>query len=403
MILKNRLLEVIVSQKTNLNTTKPLTNRNLFSKINIDSNLAIVISGIRRSGKSTLLWMLMQKIGNFNYFNFEDSRITDFEIADFEKLYELQNELNPNCDYFFFDEIQNIDKWEIFIRTLLDRNKKVYITGSNASLLSYELGTKLTGRNLRYELFPFSYTESLKFKNIEANEFTFQNYINDGGFPEYLIENNIKILQELFNDILYRDIFVRHSIRNTKILKDLTLYLISNVGKEISYNNLKNIFGLGSVNTVISFLEYLENSYLIFLISKFDYSFKKQVVSPKKVYAIDSGLIKSNTVSFSSDLGRILENIIFIELKQRGLEIYFYKEKNECDFIIKEGDKITQLFQVCYNLTEENKSREINGLLEAMKKFNIDEAKILTFNQDDNFIIEDKKIIVESTWKWLIR
>ena len=403
MILKENLLEVIQSQKNDIEQEKELINRNLLSGINLQTNHAIIISGIRRSGKSTLLRILMKQTDVYHYFNFEDSRVATFELSDFEKLFDLQNALNPNCNNFFFDEIQNIEGWERFVRTLLDRNKKVFITGSNASLLSYELGTKLTGRHLRYELFPFSYTETLQFMNLEANENSFNDYLSGGGFPEFLTTNDIKVLQDLFQDILYRDIFVRHSVRNTKIVKNLALYLISNIGKEFSYNNLKKHFELGSVNSVISFIEYFEDSYLCFSVPKFDYSFTKQINNPKKIYGIDTGLIKSNTVSLSNDIGRMLENIVFLELKRKGYELFYFKEKYECDFVAKQNDKSLEVFQVCYNLNEDNKAREFNGMVEALHKLNLPGGIILTFNQEDFFEIDGKRIDIIPAWKWMVK
>jgi len=402
MIIKDTLLEIVKSQSMYIEQVKNLIDRTLLPSVNLQTNHAIIISGIRRCGKSSLMRLLMNKFDSFHYFNFEDSRASDFELSDFEKLYEIQNELISNCDMFFFDEIQNIEGWERFVRTLLDRKKRVFITGSNSSLLSFELGTKLTGRHLRYELFPFSFSETLTFLNMTANIDSFEKYLNNGGFPEFLKNSDTKTLQELFNDILYRDIFVRHSIRNVKVLKNLTLYLISNVSKEFSYNSLKNQFELGSTNSVISLIQYLEECYMIFTISKFDYSFKKQLNSPKKIYCIDTGLLRANSVSFSSDFGRVLENIVFIELRRSGNEIFYYKEKNECDFVIKTSEKITDAYQVCYKLTEDNKTREMNGILEALNKFGLQKGLILTYNQDDNFEIEGKLIEVVPVWKWLI-
>jgi len=402
MIIKDTLLEIVKSQSMYIEQVKNLIDRTLLPSVNLQTNHAIIISGIRRCGKSSLMRLLMNKFDSFHYFNFEDSRASDFELSDFEKLYEIQNELISNCDMFFFDEIQNIEGWERFVRTLLDRKKRVFITGSNSSLLSFELGTKLTGRHLSYELFPFSFSETLTFLNMTANIDSFEKYLNNGGFPEFLKNSDTKTLQELFNDILYRDIFVRHSIRNVKVLKNLTLYLISNVSKEFSYNSLKNQFELGSTNSVISLIQYLEECYMIFTISKFDYSFKKQLNSPKKIYCIDTGLLRANSVSFSSDFGRVLENIVFIELRRSGNEIFYYKEKNECDFVIKTSEKITDAYQVCYKLTEDNKTREMNGILEALNKFGLQKGLILTYNQDDNFEIEGKLIEVVPVWKWLI-
>lgn len=401
MLRKETLEKIVASQKEELHFSNDLISREILTEMNLSAKQAVIVSGIRRCGKSSLLKLLMTKLNNFHYFNFEDSRLVNFDVTDFERLYEIQNTENPDCSFYFFDEIQNIDSWERFVRTLLDRNKKVFITGSNASLLSYELGTKLTGRHLRYELFPFSYTEMLALLNKEKNPDSCMDYLQYGGFPEFLLHRDIRILQELLKDILYRDIFVRHRIRNTHTFRNLILSLISNTGKIFSYNNLKKNFQLGSVNTVISFLSYLEDSYLLFTIPKFDYSYNKQVANPKKIYAIDTGLVRANSVSFSKDIGRTLENCVFLKLKRIYNEVFYFKEKHECDFVVKNNEKITLAIQVCYKITEENEAREMNGIVEAVKKFDLHKGIIITYNQEDTLNITDKEIDIIPAWKWL--
>lgn len=400
MLLKETIKKVVIEQSNYLISEK-LIDRELLNSISKSSTKAKIISGIRRCGKSSLLNLILKKNDKFNYFNFEDIRIIDFKIEDFEKLIEVFNEINPECDNFYFDEIQNIAKWEIFIRNLVDKKKNIYITGSNASLLSFELGTKLTGRQIRYELFPFSYKEMLFYTNQNPSLKTFEQYFFDGGFPEFIYEKDILYLQELVKDILYRDIIVRHSIKNDIVIKNIFSFLISNIGKEFSYQKIKNIFGVGSVNTIISYINYLEDSYLLFTVSMFNYSIKKQIINSKKIYAIDSGLIKANSISFSSDLGRILENIVFIEFKRQNYEVFYYKNNVECDFVIRKNNKI-ELFQVCYDLNTDNIEREKNGLANAMIFFNIDYGVILTYQQEDNFKINNLTIDVIPVWKWLI-
>ncbi|MEI6731288.1 MAG: ATP-binding protein [archaeon] len=210
------------------------------------------------------------------------------------------------------------------------------------------------------------------------------------------------ILQDLFSDIINRDIITRHKIRNAKIAKNLALYLISNIGKEFSYNNLKKMFELGSTNSVISLVSYFEDSYLLFTVPKFDYSFKKQIINPKKIYAIDTGLVKANSASLSVDNGRRLENMVFIALRNKFKEIFYFQENRECDFVIKDGTKITKAIQVCFELNENNKDRELGGMMEALKKFGLKEGLILTYNQEDKFLVEGKEILVIPVWKWMI-
>jgi len=401
MILKESLRNIVKRQRESLDLAEASVERESLKQIDIKIPFAIVLSGVRRCGKSTLLKQLMKRIKGFYYFSFDDIRAVNFEVQDFQKLDEIFLEEYGKKDCYFFDEIQNVQKWELFIRTILDKKKHVIITGSNASLLSKELGTRLTGRHLRFELFPFSYKEFLLLLNKKQSIKSFEEYFINGGFPEYLKLKKSGILQELLNDILNRDIAIRHKIRNLKSLREIALYLLTNVGKEFSYNNLKKTFNLGSTNSVISFVSYFEDSYLLFTISKFDYSLKKQLVNPKKVYSIDNGLTNINSSSFSQDKGKMLENLVFVNLRKKHSDIFYFQEKGECDFVIKEGTKVTKAVQVCFDLNEDNKSREINGLVEALEKFALKEGLILTYKQDDEFKINGKKIKVLPVWKWL--
>ncbi len=401
MILKDTLRKIVAEQRKEITLLNNTVERDALSEVPIDLPYAIIISGIRRAGKSTLLQQLLLKFPNFYYFNFEDTRLIDFDTADFEKLNQVLLEEYGISKFYIFDEIQNIKGWETFIRSGLDKGKQFFITGSNASLLSMELGTRLTGRHINIELFPFSFNETLKFYNKEKSIETFDEYFKEGGFPQYLKYKRTEILQELLLDILYRDIVSRHNIRDAKSLQELAIYLLSNTGKEFSYNNLMKMFSFGSVNTPISYISYMEDSYLLFSIPKFDYSLKKQAISKKKIYAIDNGLIRANSTSFSSDRGRMLENLVFIVLRRKYKNIYYFNEKGECDFLVKQNGSINMAIQVCYELTDDNKDREINGLLAALDAFNLNEGLILTYNQEDKIVVNHKNINVIPVWKWL--
>jgi len=401
MILRETLAEVVKTQSEYILNSDYGILREETDLIKTPLKFAIVISGIRRSGKSTLLRQLISRFTNFNYFNFEDVRAFGFELDDFKRLEEIFA-AKSNSDVYFFDEIQNVSNWELCIRTLVDRKKRVVITGSNASLLSKEIGTKLTGRHIRYELFPFSYSEYLTFSKRKPSVKSFETYFLNGGFPEYLKNNNDLILQELFNDIIARDIIVRYNLRNSKVVKDIALYLLSNVGKEFTFHRLRKLHEIGSTNSVINLINYYEDSYLLFTVPQFDYSFRKQIVNPKKIYAVDIGFVKANSVSFSRDKGRLLENVVFLQLKSKGKEIFYFRKTNECDFIAKDAKQKLYAYQVCYKLEEENKEREINGLLDALNYLNLKSGFILTFNQDDEFNIKGKKIIVKPVWRWLL-
>jgi len=400
MLLKEIIKEAVNIQKLELKKSNLGTKRNLLKQIDIRSEQIIIISGIRRCGKSTLLKQITSNLKNYNYFNFEDQRVFGFELHDFNKLEEVFNEKVKNRIYFF-DEIQNVSNWERFIRTQQDKSYKFFLTGSNASLLSRELGTKLTGRHLTYELFPFSYDEFLKLKRYKAGIKSFEKYFDLGGFPEYIKTQNIQILQQVFEDILIRDIIVRYKLRNSRTIKELAVYLISNASKEYSYNKLKNIFGLGSASSAISYISYFEDSFLMFSVPRFSYSLKQQVKNPKKIYVIDVGFARANSLSFSKDEGRILENVVFLQLRRNYKNIFYFREKYECDFVIKKRNTITSAYQVCYRITEENKDREINGILEALNYFNLKKGIILTFDQKDEFTIRGKKILIIPTWEWM--
>ncbi len=401
MILRDVLKQIVKSQESEILSAEKGVKRERLGEIDLDLPHAQIISGVRRCGKSTFMRQLMDLTENLGYFNFEDPRALTFEVSDFNKLEEIFNEEYGTCNAFFFDEIQNIPQWEVAVRSLLDRGKKVIVTGSNASLLSRELGTRLTGRHLRHELFPFSYTEMLTLTKKKQGVESFDKYMRKGGFPEYLKYSRIDILQSLFEDLIARDIIVRHNIRNSKTLKEMAVYLLTNTSKEFTYNSLRKIFSLGSTNTATSFVSYLEDSYIVFIVPKFDYSLRKQLVNPKKVYSIDVGLANANSVSFSEDQGRVLENIVYLKLREKTKEIFYYKGKGECDFVVREGKKITRAVQVCYSLNEETQKREINGLLEALNEFNLAEGLILTHDQEDQIGIGGRKIIVKPAWKWM--
>jgi len=402
MVIKEELRNIVRAQRKDILLVNETIEREKIKEVKPEESFAIILSGVRRCGKSTLLRQMVQKSKNFYYFNFEDPSAVNFKLADFETLNQVFNEEYGESKYYFFDEVQNVEKWELFVRAMLDKGNYFVITGSNASLLSRELGTRLTGRHLNYELFPFSFKEFLKLKNEKPNINSFQEYFTNGGFPQYLKSGRAETLQDLFNDIINRDIVIRYKIRNLKSLKEMAVYLITNVGKEFSYNSLRKMFSLGSVNSAISFVSFFEDSYMLFTVPKFDYSIKKQIVNQKKVYSIDNGFSRVNSGSFSEDKGKMLENMVFLALRKKHKEIFYFQEKNECDFVIKEGTKITKLIQVCYNITEQNKDREINGLLESMKEFKLNSGLILTYNQDDEFKTEGKTIKVLPVWKWLL-
>ncbi|WP_174591283.1 ATP-binding protein [Methanocella conradii] len=398
MLLKETLRKVAEIQLNEVKTLDQGAKRDILDSIDMKSPMAVIISGVRRCGKSTLLKQIMKKGKSFNYFNFEDERALSFDVSDFEKLDEVFSELNPDASCYFFDEIQNVPEWERFVRRKLDEGKKFFITGSNSSLLSKELGTKLTGRHLTYELFPMSYGETLRLTGEQASLSSFSKYFYKGGFPGYIKYDNDMMLQQIFNDIVIKDVVVRYGLKDPVLVKNLAKYLMTNAGNEFSYNGLKKSFDVGTASTISNFVSYFEDSYLLFTIPKFSYSYKKQLMNPKKAYAIDHGLARANSVSFSADKGRILENIVFLQLRRLYPSIFYFREKNECDFIVQDKAGKMQAIQVCYRLDEDSLRREMKGLKEAMEVTGIKKGIIVTFDQEDKF----GDIEVMPAWKWLL-
>jgi len=389
MILKSLLKEVAEAQKENLLKLNTGLKRHQLDGMPELSSHALIISGIRRCGKSTLLHQLLKKKHpNAYYLNFEDPRLYEFELNDFTRLDELITD--RESEVLFFDEIQVVEGWERYIRQKLDEGFKLVITGSNASLLSSELGSKLTGRHITKELFPFSWNEFCEFRSLDDSKDALKKYIEIGGFPDYVKTEDDDILHQLFEDILVRDIAVRFGVRDVKTLQRLALYLVSNVGNLVTGNKLRSLFGIGATSTVMEYFSYLEQTWLMHFIPKFSYSVRKQSVNPRKVYAIDTGLINVNSKSFSGDHGRILENLVFLHLRRKLREIYYFSEKGECDFVTFDKGNVNEVIQVCYELNPDNLDRELNGLFEALSFFELDKGFILTQSQTDYFKREGK-------------
>ena len=392
MLLKRDIELAYHAQQEQVELRHGVIERQFMRSFSSTGNHIEVISGIRRCGKSTLMKQLIQSgYQTTAYFNFEDARVYGFEVNDFPRLDEV---IGKNIGAYFFDEIQNVPDWEIFIRQLHERNEKIYITGSNATLLSMELGTRLTGRHILHELFPFSYEEFLAFKKIENNVESFKLFLVQGGFPEYLESLKIEVLQNLLKDIVFRDIAIRHSFKNTNSLMEICLYLLSNIGKEVSFNSLRKTFSIGSTNTVSDYLSGFADSYLLFFLPRFSWSAKGIYSNPRKVYAIDNGLVNTNTLSFSADRGRLLENAVYQYLRRQRNDLFYFRENRECDFVVFTQKKCRKVIQVCEVLDQNNLKREVEGLQEAMKFFNMVEGFILTLDQNDSLKVEGLSIKV---------
>ncbi|MCL2328739.1 MAG: ATP-binding protein [Bacteroidetes bacterium] len=401
MIQQGILQQVIDTQKKKTLRLNVGFEREVLPKMPALQSHALIVSGIRRCGKSTLLKQMIEADDSKKLFlSFEDPRLFNFELSDFELLDAIIE--NSKSETLFLDEIQVINGWELYIRQKLDEGFRVAVTGSNASLLSRELGTKLTGRHISKELFPFSYREFLGFKNLQAGEKSLQKYMEMGGFPEFLKTNNTDILSELFYDILNRDIIVRHGIRDARSLRNLAVYLVSNAGNLVTASKLQQPLSIKTAATVLEYFSFLEDTYLVNFMPKFSYSLKVQMVNPRKIYVIDPGIIKIASISFTENKGHLLENLIYWELRRQGKELYYFNEnKSECDFVVMKNEKIEQVIQVCYELLPENREREINGLKEAMEFFKIDNGVIISFNQRDAFMLNSKRIEVLPAWEFL--
>ncbi len=418
MINTQDLRKIVLKQKEEIEKLGGTIRRDILDEILswFKDNRVIILTGIRRCGKSTILRQIMKNKENYCYINFEDERFLDFRAQDFEILNEILIEVYNSPKIYFFDEIQNIEKFETFVRRLQDEKKKVIITGSNASLLSKEFGTRLTGRYKPFEIFPFSFSEYLKFKNIALEKDwdyktqkrveikkAFNEYLELGGFPEYLKTQDKEYIKDVFENILYKDVIARYSIKKQKIIKELINLLTTNISSTFTYNSIKTALHLGNSITVKEYISYLSDSYLFFELPKFDFSLRKSLIAPKKIYLIDTAFNQVAGFNFSPNTGKNLENVVFIELKRRKKDIYYFVEKSECDFIVKDGSKITQAIQVCYNINKENKDREVKGLLEALSKFRLKEGLIITFDQEEEFEKEGKKIKIISVWRWLLK
>lgn len=414
MISKSVLRTVASDQIKELEKLQDFVPRDVFQEAKLESggNSAFVVKGVRRCGKSTFLKQLMNAKfpNNFFYFDFDDERILDFEANDFQSLVEVLIELFGNKKAILLDEIQNIHGWELFVNRLIREGYKIFITGSNANLLSKELGTHLTGRHTDIELFPFSFKEFLISRKVDFKDTfstqqkvtllkNFAEYLSKGGMPESVLFSNETILSQIFNDIVQKDILGRYKIRKPNELKAILKFLISNTSNPVTYRSLKNNFAINSSNTVQKYSEYAQETYIIFIVKKFEKKVKKLEKNPIKVYCIDNGIVVRNSPQILERKSYLLENLVAVQLERLGKEFYYYKKKGECDFVVP-NDKTA--IQVCYELNKENKDREVNGLLEAIEEFQTNSGLLLTYDQEEEFKVSKKTIKVLPVWKWLL-
>jgi predicted AAA+ superfamily ATPase len=345
----------------------------------INNNLINVIIGPRRSGKSFFAIHVLNKMGSFGYANFDDERLV--EVKDYDEIVNTIDSIYNNPKYLLFDEIQNLEKWELFVNRLQRQGHNLVITGSNSKLLSKELATHLTGRHSLTNVAPFSFHESLKLedKELTGNEIKTKlfSYVTQGGYPEPLIKklDHKDYLSTLFASIIYKDIVKRFRVRSVQAIEDLATYMISNIAKEFSYNTLTKVTKCKSVHTVEKYLNYLEEAFIFFKLNRFSFKVKEQIASNKKIYCVDNGFISAKAFKFSPDMGQLYENVVAIELKKLEMDgvanIYFWKSKQqeEVDFVVKQGLRVTHLIQVCFDVSDvKTKEREIRALIKAGKE-----------------------------------
>lgn len=420
---RSLLKEIVLEQKEEfLHSPRGVARAKLQDLIvEFDAPQVTIIKGVRRCGKSTLLAQLIDFLPSqkFHYLNFEDERLISFDVSLFNLLLEIFYEVNGKQTLFIFDEIQVVEDWERFIRRLHNSRNKIIITGSNADLLSQELGTKLTGRHSDIELFPFSYTEYLRYKHYKYHDDDlyitekrgelhkyFSEYLTKGGMPIYLQDQRQSVLNSLYEDIIMRDVVQRYKIDNIKLFRELTLYLLSNSTSSLTYNKIAEYFNFGSVNTVIKYIGYLENCYFFFLINPFSPSFKKQVAAPKKLYTICNAFIDKIGFHLTSNHGGLLENLVFLELKRRFSNIFYYKttKNTEVDFMVYNNPKEFKLIQVTWSLSDaKTRERETVALIQAMNETKAQEAWILTESETETIQADNKTIHVMPVYQWILK
>ena len=400
-------------------------------QVPLNSGKIITIIGPRRCGKTYYSYQLINKLFDkvekekIIYINFEDERL-DITSAQLHLIIDAYFELYPGNYgkkiYIFFDEIQEIKGWEKFVRRIYDNiTRNIFITGSSSKMLQKEIAASLRGRNIVYNLYQLSFREYCNFQKIETQDVhstpakavlksQFDRYIWDGSYPETVaMEQDLiaRTLQSYYDVMLFRDIVERHEVANVFVLKQFLRKVMNNTSSSFSvnkfYNELKSQGIKISKNSIYEFLDYSLDCFLFFIVNPYDPSIIKQQSQTKKVYAVDTGLVNAVTYRFSHDMGKLLENIVFLHLNRQEKTIYFLKNKYECDFVVIEKMSPIAAIQSCLTLEDKKtKEREIRGLMNALNRLNLSEGFIITMDEEEDLIIEDKKIFVRPCWKWLL-
>lgn len=389
---------VILNQKKERDelTARPyLTRRNSQdTEILLRNHLIKLITGPRRVGKSTQA-LLMLRNKNFAYLNFDSQQLLDNWDADL--VMRTLDDVYPGYEYLLLDEVQNLPDWDLWVSELYRMGKNMVITGSNAKMLSSEMATVLTGKYLQVEMLPFSLEEFFDWNKLELHGLREENktdasvliddYLRNGGYPEVVASRQLtrSYLDTLFDSIVWKDVAKRHNVRNITDLNDLALYLVSNFCNPLSANELTEELGFSSVNTTKKYLDYLHEPYLFYYLPRYNNKLKLMKKAPRKVYLVDNGFVEAKAFSLSDNLGRLLENQVFVELIRRGYNtdktIFYYRSRNdkEVDFVLRNGPHITCLVQVCYDLgSPKTEKREVDALLECAGELNCDNLLIVT-------------------------
>ena len=389
------------------------------TQIDLQSKLAQVLIGVRRSGKSTLCRKVLHEAHvKAAYINFDDERLEGLEREDLNTLLSALYVIYGEFDYLFLDEIQNVEGWPLFVNRLLRQGMHLIVTGSNAKLLSNELTTHLTGRHHKIELYPFSFSEYVQIKKIDTTSLTtkaqalaqkgLNDYLLQGGFPELLTEHNAQdYVLGLLHAIIHRDITQRFSVRYPEVLERLVTYLVDNFAQEYNAKNIAQAFGV-SDHTIDTYCRYLQEAFLLFAVHKFSYKSSERIRG-EKLYVVDTAFISNRPHTFSlQNMGWRLENVVLVELQHRTgrryADVFYYRDRTfEVDFLVAKGGVVEALYQVCYDMSDaKTRKREINGLLQGARKFHCSDPTIITFSQTETIIEGDHTIRVVPAPHWLL-
>lgn len=384
MILKSELLRIVDLQQKSIKYDKSKINRELCEEILGGKFRLLIISGVQNSGKTNLLFQLKEeKFQSALYFNFAHPRFYNFDSNDLFKLDEIINDSGSKI--LFFDEVQKLSNWNQFVQQKLEDGFQLVVTAPDTHLFSNETDSGFTGFNKTLELFPFSLNEFCTFFSLDKNVESVNKYLTNGGFPGYLSGETEEYLNQLFDDLLVRVIATKFGVRDLRSFKRLAMHLLSNVGKYITGNQLKLHLGIKTTSTVMEYLNYMEAGYLFYYLPKFSYSVRKQMINPRKVYAVDTGLVAANSGDFSELTGQLFENMVFLHLRKQVPELYYFSENHQCDFVVMKKNRVDKVVQVCVELKQDNLEKELNGIFEAMEFFELSVGTIVTMNQTDRF------------------